>query len=103
MDEDRRTLCLLLQLLPHLKSRQVLEQEPDLESDSGQEEQAQQQRLKQDVSMKEFSSALGIPLNCFLPVKNYCKEISLNDDVDSLVLSPLRLMIDFGDDFINDM
>ncbi|KAK2899393.1 interferon-induced protein 44-like isoform X2 [Channa argus] len=53
--------------------------------------------------MKEFSSALGIPLNCFLPVKNYCKEISLNDDVDSLVLSPLRLMIDFGDDFINDM
>ncbi|KAF3698406.1 hypothetical protein EXN66_Car014087 [Channa argus] len=40
-----------LQLLPHLKSRHMLEQEPDLESDSGQEEQAQQQRLKQDVSM----------------------------------------------------
>ncbi|XP_053184216.1 interferon-induced protein 44-like [Scomber japonicus] len=45
---------------------------------------------------------LGIPLNYILPVKNYTSEISLDDDVDSLILSALRL-IDFGDDFIDKM
>ncbi|XP_026150834.1 interferon-induced protein 44-like [Mastacembelus armatus] len=53
--------------------------------------------------MSDISSALGVPLNCFFPVKNYSKEISLNDDVDSLILSALRVMIDFGDDFIETM
>ncbi|KAK2863490.1 hypothetical protein Q5P01_003023 [Channa striata] len=53
--------------------------------------------------MADFSSALGIPLNCILPVKNYSKETFLEDDVDSLILNALRLMIDMGDDFINNM
>ncbi|CAK6983822.1 interferon-induced protein 44-like, partial [Scomber scombrus] len=53
--------------------------------------------------MTDFSSRLGIPLNCIFPVKNYSSEISLDDDVDSLILSALRLMINFGDDFINKM
>ncbi|XP_018530404.1 interferon-induced protein 44 [Lates calcarifer] len=51
--------------------------------------------------MTDLSSALGIPLNCILPVKNYCEEISIDDNVDTLILSCLRLIIDFGDDFIN--
>ncbi|XP_028249978.1 interferon-induced protein 44-like isoform X1 [Parambassis ranga] len=50
--------------------------------------------------MKEFSSTVGIPMNCIFPVKNYSHEIDLNDDVDTLILSALRNMIDFGDDFI---
>lgn len=51
--------------------------------------------------MEEFSTNLGIPLNCILPVKNYSKEINLNEEVNSLILSALRLMIDFGDEYID--
>ncbi|XP_017163748.1 interferon-induced protein 44-like [Poecilia reticulata] len=50
--------------------------------------------------MKDFSSAVGIPMNCIFPVKNYSEEIDMNDDIDALVLSALRNMINFGDDFI---
>ncbi|XP_062293754.1 interferon-induced protein 44-like [Scomber scombrus] len=51
--------------------------------------------------MEQFSAEVGIPMNCIFPVKNYSEEIDLNDDVDSLVLSPLRHIIDFGEDFMN--
>ncbi|XP_076730618.1 interferon-induced protein 44-like [Maylandia zebra] len=50
--------------------------------------------------MEEFSSDVGIPMNCIFPVKNYSHEIDLNEDVDTLILSVLRRIIDFGDDFI---
>ncbi|XP_038575777.1 interferon-induced protein 44-like [Micropterus salmoides] len=53
--------------------------------------------------MSDFSSAVGIPVNCIFPVKNYCKEIDLDPDVDALILSALRKMLDFGDDFIAKM
>uniref|UniRef100_A0A3B3VM39 Interferon-induced protein 44-like n=1 Tax=Poecilia latipinna TaxID=48699 RepID=A0A3B3VM39_9TELE len=50
--------------------------------------------------LKKKVSFMGIPMNCIFPVKNYSEEIDLNDDVDALVLSALRNMINFGDDFI---
>ncbi|XP_071379054.1 uncharacterized protein [Centroberyx affinis] len=53
--------------------------------------------------MEEFSSKLGIPMNCIFPVKNYSSEICLDDDIDSLTLCALRQMIDFGEDFLNTM
>ncbi|KAG7233674.1 hypothetical protein INR49_006711 [Caranx melampygus] len=53
--------------------------------------------------MTDFSSALGISMTCIFPVKNYSKEISNDGDVDTLILSVLRLIIDFGDDFIYKM
>uniref|UniRef100_A0A3B5QKE3 Interferon-induced protein 44-like n=1 Tax=Xiphophorus maculatus TaxID=8083 RepID=A0A3B5QKE3_XIPMA len=49
--------------------------------------------------MGDFSSSLGIPMNCILPLKNYSDEIQLNPDVDTLILNALKLMIDFGDDY----
>ncbi|XP_028250012.1 interferon-induced protein 44-like [Parambassis ranga] len=50
--------------------------------------------------IKTFSSDVGIPMNCIYPVKNYSHEINLNDDVDTLILSALKNMINFGDDFV---
>ncbi|XP_035990918.1 interferon-induced protein 44 [Fundulus heteroclitus] len=50
--------------------------------------------------MRDFSAAVGIPMNCIFPVKNYSHEINLKDDIDTLTLSALRTIIDFGDDFI---
>ncbi|XP_035990928.1 interferon-induced protein 44 [Fundulus heteroclitus] len=52
------------------------------------------------TKMKDFSASVGIPLNCIFPVKNYSDEIDLKDDVDTLILSALRKIIDFGDNFI---
>ncbi|TDG95869.1 hypothetical protein EPR50_G00244420, partial [Perca flavescens] len=43
----------------------------------------------------DFSASVGIPVNCIFPVKNYTDEIDINDDVDSLILSVLRTMINF--------
>ncbi|XP_053193444.1 interferon-induced protein 44-like [Scomber japonicus] len=51
--------------------------------------------------LEQFSADVGIPMNCIFPVKNYSKEINLNDDVDSLILNTLRHIIDFGDEFFN--
>lgn len=53
--------------------------------------------------MKDFSTAVGIPMNCIFPVKNYSSEISSDDDMNALILSALRQMIDFGDDFLDTM
>ncbi|XP_071374721.1 interferon-induced protein 44-like [Centroberyx affinis] len=55
------------------------------------------------TKMEEFSTKLGIPMNCIFPVKNYSSEICLDDDIDSLTLCALRQMIDFGEDFLNTM
>ncbi|XP_032394464.1 interferon-induced protein 44 [Etheostoma spectabile] len=51
--------------------------------------------------MNDFSAAVGIPMNCIFPVKNYSDEIAMNEDINTLILSALRKMIDFGDDFID--
>lgn len=53
--------------------------------------------------MKSFSTTVGIPMNCVFPVKNYCDEAQLDDNVDCLILSALRTMVNFGDDFIENM
>ncbi|TDH00806.1 hypothetical protein EPR50_G00192470 [Perca flavescens] len=44
--------------------------------------------------MEEFSAAVGYPMNSIFPVKNYHEEINFNSDIDSLILSSLRDIID---------
>ncbi|XP_078131478.1 interferon-induced protein 44-like [Sander vitreus] len=51
--------------------------------------------------MELFSATVGIPMNCIFPVKNYESEIDLNSDVDALILSAMKHIINFGDDCIN--
>lgn len=54
--------------------------------------------------MMEFSHAVGIPLNCIMAVKNYSEgEMENEPDMDTLILTALRHMINFGDDFIEEM
>ncbi|CAK6975901.1 interferon-induced protein 44-like [Scomber scombrus] len=51
--------------------------------------------------MEQFSADVGIPMNCIFPVKNYSEGIVMNDDVDSVILSTLRHIIDFGEESMN--
>ncbi|XP_047457167.1 interferon-induced protein 44-like [Mugil cephalus] len=53
--------------------------------------------------MTDLSAFLGIPMNCIFPVKNYSEETDLKDDLDTLILSALKLILDLGDDFTCDM
>uniref|UniRef100_A0A672G6W3 G domain-containing protein n=1 Tax=Salarias fasciatus TaxID=181472 RepID=A0A672G6W3_SALFA len=52
--------------------------------------------------MESVSKMVGIPMNCIFPVKNYSSEINTDDETDSLILSAMRKIIDYGDDFLND-
>lgn len=40
-------------------------------------------------------------MTCIFPVKNYHSEIEVNGNVDALILSALKSIINFGDDFNN--
>lgn len=51
--------------------------------------------------MERLSAEVGIPMNCIFPVKNYYEEIDLNNDADSLILSALKNIINFGQDCFN--
>lgn len=51
--------------------------------------------------MERFSAEVGIPMNCIFPVKNYSEEIETDDNIDMLILSALKNILNFGSDFIN--
>ncbi|KAM3602973.1 uncharacterized protein V6R79_014268 [Siganus canaliculatus] len=51
--------------------------------------------------MEMFNHHSNIPMSSIFPVKNYYGEISVNSDVDSLILSALTTIINYGDDYLN--
>lgn len=55
--------------------------------------------LKQKMS--EFSSTVGIPMNCIFPLKNYCEEVDNQEDMDTLILSALKHMLTYADDYLD--
>ncbi|KAI1890305.1 hypothetical protein AGOR_G00152370 [Albula goreensis] len=57
----------------------------------------QSRYIKEQID--KFSQKLGIPVNCIVPVQNYNNEIDLNNDVDTLLLSALKHIVNFADDY----
>ncbi|XP_030611785.1 interferon-induced protein 44-like [Archocentrus centrarchus] len=53
--------------------------------------------------MEKVSTDLGLPMNCIFLMKNYHTEIDTDDDMDSMILSALRKIIDYGEDYLNDL
>lgn len=51
--------------------------------------------------METLNAEVGIPMNCIFPVKNYHEEIDPDCDTDVLILSALKHIISYGDDYIN--
>ena len=52
--------------------------------------------------MNEASQKLGIPLNCVFPVVNYSTQVDTTTNMDVLLLSSFKHMINFAGDFIGE-
>ncbi|XP_074552940.1 interferon-induced protein 44-like [Halichoeres trimaculatus] len=55
--------------------------------------------LKQQV--EQFSVLLGIPINCIFLIKNYESEINTSEDINRPILTALRQMVTYGEDYLN--
>lgn len=51
--------------------------------------------------MEILSTTVGVPMNCIYPVKNYHEEINLKDEMDSLILSAMKNIINYGNDCLH--
>ncbi|XP_072535224.1 interferon-induced protein 44-like [Salminus brasiliensis] len=54
-------------------------------------------KIKQN--MEKCSGALGVPLNCIFPVKNYYKETEISEDINCLMLHALTKIVLWADDY----
>ncbi|CAL8301630.1 unnamed protein product [Boreogadus saida] len=50
---------------------------------------------------QQLSTALGIPLCCVLPVKNYSEELELELSTDLLLLNAVQQMLHYADSFFD--
>uniref|UniRef100_A0A8C9VRW7 Septin-type G domain-containing protein n=1 Tax=Scleropages formosus TaxID=113540 RepID=A0A8C9VRW7_SCLFO len=55
------------------------------------------------LQIKDASARLGIPLLSVFPVKNYTREVELQQNDDILLLSALQKILHFADDYMRDM
>ncbi|XP_067271949.1 interferon-induced protein 44-like [Pseudorasbora parva] len=55
------------------------------------------------TKFQEVSSRLGVPVSCVLPVKNYSQELELELNCDVLLLTALQQMLNFADDYLDDV
>ncbi|XP_067252191.1 interferon-induced protein 44-like [Chanodichthys erythropterus] len=55
------------------------------------------------TKVQEVSSRLGVPVSCVLPVKNYSQELELELNCDVLLLTALQQMLNFADDYLDDV
>uniref|UniRef100_A0A671V7H7 Interferon-induced protein 44-like n=1 Tax=Sparus aurata TaxID=8175 RepID=A0A671V7H7_SPAAU len=53
--------------------------------------------------MQEVSTRLGVPLSCVVPVKNYSEELELDPNCDILLLSAVKQMLRFADNYFDDI
>ncbi|XP_067252972.1 interferon-induced protein 44-like [Chanodichthys erythropterus] len=55
------------------------------------------------TKVQEVSSRLGVPVSCVLPVKNYSQELELELNCDVLLLTALQQMLNFADDYLDEV
>ncbi|XP_050951347.1 interferon-induced protein 44-like [Labeo rohita] len=55
------------------------------------------------TKVQEVSSRLGVPVSCVLPVKNYSQELELELNCDVLLLTAVQQMLNFADDYLDDV
>ncbi|KAL2101725.1 hypothetical protein ACEWY4_003486 [Coilia grayii] len=53
--------------------------------------------------MQECTNKLGVPMNFVYPVKNYHEEGELHNDIDILLLSALKNIVNFANDHVEEM
>lgn len=51
--------------------------------------------------MTHCSNKLGVPMNCIFPVKNFHGETDMDDQTDFFILSALKNIVNFADDYVN--
>uniref|UniRef100_UPI0037E7D288 interferon-induced protein 44-like n=1 Tax=Semicossyphus pulcher TaxID=241346 RepID=UPI0037E7D288 len=55
--------------------------------------------LKKQV--EKFSVLIGIPINCIFLVKNYESEINTDERINGPILTALKQMVTYGEDYLN--
>ena len=70
-------------------------------NNSDPKDKASSQVLNCFLQMEKLSNTVGFPLNCIFPLKNYHGEIELKDEVDMLILTALRKILDLANDRVN--
>ncbi|XP_070765711.1 interferon-induced protein 44-like [Enoplosus armatus] len=53
--------------------------------------------------MQEVSDRLGVPLSCVVPVKNYSKELEVDQNCDILLLTAVIQMLRFADSYFDEL